>query len=90
MTLRNLTPEMAERLDLPANAKGALVWDVESGSAADDSGLRRGDLVVSVNGTTVEGTRDFEAEIGKAKADGVARLRIRRGAGYNVVTLRFD
>jgi serine protease Do len=90
MTLRNLTPEMAERLDLPANAKGALVWNVESGSAADDSGLRRGDLVVSVNGTAVEGTRDFEREIGKAKADGVARLRIRRGGGYNVITLRFD
>jgi serine protease Do len=90
MTLRNLTPEMAERLDLPANAKGALVWDVESGSAADDSGLRRGDLVVSVNGVAVEGTRDFESEIGKAKASGVARLRIRRGGGYNVVTLRFD
>jgi serine protease Do len=90
MTLRNLTPEMAERLDLPANAKGAIVWDVESGSAADDSGLRRGDLVVSVNGTAVEGTRDFEREIGKAKADGVARLRIRRGGGYNVITLRFD
>jgi serine protease Do len=90
MTLRNLAPEMAERLDLPANAKGALVWDVESGSAADDAGLRRGDLVVSVNGGPVEGTRDFEREIEKAKADGVARLRIRRGTGYNVVTLRFD
>jgi serine protease Do len=90
MTLRNLTPEMAERLDLPATAKGALVWDVESGSAADDSGLRRGDLVVSVNGAAIESTRDFERELGKAKADGVARLRIRRGTGYNVVTLRLD
>jgi serine protease Do len=90
MTLRNLTPELAERLDLPRGVRGVVVWDVEAGTAAEDGGLRRGDLIVTVNGTAVEDVGAFEREIGKAKVDGVARLRVRRGDGYNLVTLRLD
>ncbi len=90
MTLRNLSPEMAERLDLPSAVRGVVVWEVEPGTHAEDSGLRRGDLIVTVNGAPVEDVGAFEREIGKAKPDGVARLRVRRGDGYSLVTLRLD
>jgi serine protease Do len=90
MTLRNLTPELAERLDLPRGVRGVVVWEVESGTHAEDSGLRRGDLIVSVNGAPVDDVSGFESEIGKAKPDGVARLRVRRGDGYSLLTLRLD
>jgi serine protease Do len=90
MTLRNLTPELSERLDLPRGVRGVLVWEVEPGTHAEDGGLRRGDVIVTVNGANVEDVSSFEREIGKAKADGVARLRVRRGDGYNLVTLRLD
>jgi serine protease Do len=90
MTLRNLTPELAERLDLPRGVRGVVVWDVEPGTHAEDGGLRRGDLIVTVNGAPVDDVGAFEREIGKAKPDGVARLRVRRGEGYNLVTLRLD
>jgi serine protease Do len=90
MTLRNLTPELAERLDLPRGVRGVVVWEVEAGTHAEDSGLRRGDLIVTVNGANVEDVSGFEREIGKAKVDGVARLRVRRGDGYTLVTLRLD
>jgi serine protease Do len=90
MTLRNLTPDLAERLDLPRGVKGVVVWEVEPGTHAEDGGLRRGDLIVTVNGAVIEDVGAFEREIGKAKADGVARLRVRRGDGYTLVTLRLD
>jgi serine protease Do len=90
MTLRNLTSDMAERLDLPRGQKGVVVWDVEAGTHAEDSGLRRGDLIVTVNGAAVDDTAQFEREISKAKPDGVARLRVRRGDGFTLVTLRLD
>ncbi len=48
--------------------------DVEAGEAAEDAGLQPGDLIVSVNGNPVDGVDAFEAEIAKAKADGLARL----------------
>jgi serine protease Do len=90
MTLRNLTSELAERLDLPRGVRGVVVWEVEPGTHAEDGGLRRGDLIVTVNGANVEDVTSFEREIGKAKVDGVARLRVRRGDGYTLVTLRLD
>jgi serine protease Do len=90
MTLRDLTPDVAERLQMPRGTKGVVVTDVEGGSAAEDAGLRRGDVIVSVNGEDVEGVDDFEKEAARAKADGVARLRLRRGDSYQVTVLRLD
>ena len=90
MTLRNLTSDLAERLDLPRGQRGVVVWDVEAGTHAEDSGLRRGDLIVTVNGAAVDDVTGFEREIAKAKPDGVARLRVRRGDGFTLVTLRLD
>jgi serine protease Do len=77
MSLRELTPDLAGRLDMPRTAKGVVVMDVEAGTPAEDAGLQRGDVIVSVNGQPVEDPEDFKAEVDKARADGVARLRVR-------------
>jgi serine protease Do len=88
MTLRNLTPDLAERLELPRGTKGAVVMDVEAGEAAEDAGLARGDVIVSVNGNAIDGVDGFEAEVAKAKADGLARLRVRRGPSHLFLVLK--
>ena len=88
MTLRNLTPDMADRLELPRATKGVVVTDVEAGNAAEEAGLSRGDVIVSVNGAAVGSVADFEREIGRARPDGVARLRVRRGSAYSFLVLR--
>src|SRR5688572_21955084 len=49
MTLRNLTPDMAERLDMPRTSRGVVVMDVEAGENAEDAGLQPRDVIVSVN-----------------------------------------
>jgi serine protease Do len=82
MTPRTLTPTLAEQLDLPRTAKGVVVMDVEAGEAADDAGLQRGDLIVSVGGVEVDDVDAFKREIDKARKDGLARLRVRRGGAY--------
>ncbi len=88
MTLRDLTPQAAERLELPRGTRGAVVMDVEAGEAAEDAGLQRGDLIVSVNGQAVDGVDAFERAVDQARPEGLARLRVRRGDNYFVVTLR--
>jgi serine protease Do len=90
MTLRDLTPELAERLQMPRGTVGVVVMDVEAGTAAENAFLRRGDVIVSVNGRDVEDVADFEKEIARAKSDGVARLRFRRGETHQVTVLRLD
>jgi S1-C subfamily serine protease len=67
-----------------------VVTQVEAGSSAEDAGLTRGDVIVSVNGETVGSVGQVEKELAKAKADGVARIRFRRGNQYQVTTLRLD
>jgi S1-C subfamily serine protease len=62
--------------------------DVEAGTAAEDAGLQRGDVIVSVNGQTVEDPDGFKQEIDKARADGVARLRVRNGSTHRFTVLR--
>jgi serine protease Do len=88
MTLRELTPELAARLEMPRAARGVVIMDVEAGTAAEDAGLQRGDVIVSVNGQTVEDPDDFKQEIDKAREDGVARLRVRNGNTHRFTVLR--
>jgi serine protease Do len=88
MTLRDLTPPMAERLEMPRGARGVVVMDVEAGEAAEDAGLARGDVIVSVNGQSVDGVSSFEQAIEGARKDGLARLRFRRGGNYFIAALK--
>ena len=90
MSLRDLSPELAERLDLPRSTKGVVVVDVEAGEAAEQAGLSRGDVIVSVNSTAVDNVAAFEKQIEAARADGVARLRVRREGGFRILVLKLS
>jgi len=90
MTLRDLSPAVAERMELPRGTKGVLVMDVEAGEAAEDANLTRGDVIVSVNGETVETVDAFDRAIAAARPASRARLRVYNAqvGGYRVVVLR--
>jgi serine protease Do len=90
MTLRDLTPAFAERMELPRGTRGALVTDVEAGEAAEEAGLVPRDVIVSVNGQMVDDVAAFEGAIEASRPATRARLRVfnaQRG-GYRVVVLR--
>jgi serine protease Do len=90
MTLRNLTPDVAERLEMPRTAKGVVVTDVEAGENAEDAGLQRGDVIVSVNGVTVDDVDGFRTAIDRARPEGLARLRVRRGRTHTFLVLKLN
>ncbi len=90
MTLRNLIPDIAERLEMPRTSKGVVVMDVEAGENAEDAGLQRGDVIVSINGSPVDDVEAFRAAIGRAKPEGLARLRVRRGRNHTFLVLKLD
>lgn len=58
LTVRKLTPEIAERLDVPAG-KGVIVEDVKPGSFADDVNLNRGDVILEINKQPVNSEEDM-------------------------------
>ena len=58
ITVRKLTPEMADRLDLQSD-KGVIVQDVKPGSFAEDINVGRGDVILEINKQPVNSEEDF-------------------------------
>jgi serine protease Do len=86
--LRDLSPEEVRRLGV----RGVFVEGVAPGSLAQRSGLRRGDIILSVNNEPVENLSQFNEKIERAKSEQRTRvlLLIRRGGSnlYVVLYLR--
>ncbi len=81
ITVRSLTQEMADRLDVPAN-KGVIVQEVKSGSFGEDVGLTRGDIVLEINRQTIDTEEQFNRVSGSLKSgQDVVFLVRQRGAG---------
>ena len=78
--IQDLTPDLAAALEVKA-ATGAVISSVEPGTPADDAGLAAGDVVVAVNGETVEGSADLRRKIGlRRPGDKVEIAYLRDGA----------
>jgi len=60
---QELTPEVARSFGISA-LEGALVTAVDPGSPVQQAGLRRGDVIVAVNGRAVRGPADLRVKVG--------------------------
>jgi serine protease Do len=88
MSVRDLTPALADRLELPRDTRGVLITEVEPGGPADKARLRRSDVIVAVNGEPMEGVDDFERAISEFESGDRIRLRVLSAERYRVVVLR--
>ena len=73
----NLSPALADELQLDNADDGVVVLDVDNGSYASNLGFRRGDVIVSVNGEHIAKTRDLARATGTPNRSW--RIVIRRG-----------
>jgi len=68
ITAHDLSPELAQRFGLPEDEEGVVVTRVEPGSAAEDAGVQRGDLILEINRRAVRDAKDFSriaSDLGK-------------------------
>ena len=63
VSIQNVTPEAAEAQGL-GDRRGAQVADVQSSSPASEAGIRRGDVILGVNGNEVNSSRDLTQRVG--------------------------
>jgi serine protease Do len=78
LTVQRLTPQMAESLGLE-KSEGVVVTAVEPSSAADEAGIRRGDIILEVDRKAVRNLDEYKKAIaGARKGRGVLFL-VRRG-----------
>ena len=76
--LQAVTPDIAESLGLKRPA-GALVASIATGTAAARSGLKTGDLIVSIDGQAVDDPNAFDYRLATKSIGGTARLGVIRG-----------
>jgi serine protease Do len=82
-----LTPELAERLKAPKDARGLLVQDVNPDGRAASAGIQEGDIIQSVNRQPVNTVADLRSAL-KSSSDKPVLVLINR-QGINVfVTVR--
>ena len=81
LSLQPLNPQIVRALNLPADARGVVITSIAPGSDAAEQGLRRGDVIVSVNRQAVTTPAQVLAAVETARRAGRSSvlLLIKRG-----------
>jgi len=70
LSLQTLTPQIGRAIGLPDNSRGVIVTAVDPSSDAAEKGVRRGDLIVSVNRQAVATPQALLAAVAAARSAG--------------------
>jgi serine protease Do len=86
VAVQNLDDRTRERLGAPAGVEGALIAQVEPGSAAQRAGLRPGDLITAINRQPVPDAQTA-VRLTERPEDRVTLLRIWRDGSHRYVVV---
>jgi serine protease Do len=78
LAVQPLTPEVAQGMGLN-RAEGLVITEVKPGSAADDAGLREGDVITEVNRRPVKTLADYNREMARSNKGQSVLFLVRRG-----------
>ena len=79
IALAPISPDLREELKMPSGTRGAVIAQVQPGSAAEQAGVQAGDVVIGVANKAVGSPEEAVAAIRAARAGGKATaLRVMR------------
>jgi len=87
VAIQDLTPELAETLEVPGD-QGAVIAKVEEGSAAARAGLRSGDVVTAVDGRPVHSAADLRNRVGLIRVGTPVQLQVIRRGEQRMLTIQ--
>ncbi|HJV36524.1 DegQ family serine endoprotease [Geomonas sp.] len=73
-SVQDLGPDLRSR-----GVTGVVITDIEEGGIAEEAGMQRGDIIVSVNQKKVHNVAEYRKAIDAAAERGAAALLVRRG-----------
>jgi serine protease Do/serine protease DegQ len=73
-----ITPDIAEQVHLPKDAKGVIVTDTILDGPADKAGVKRGDVIVSVNGKPITNHDELRLTISRLAPGSKVVLNLER------------
>jgi serine protease Do len=85
--VQSVTPDIAAQLGLD-RVKGVVVIDIQSGSVAEEAGLRPRDVIVDVNGSAVKDLESFQKTMKRQDLKKGVRFVVQSGEYQRFVFLR--
>jgi serine protease Do/serine protease DegQ len=73
-----VTPDIAEQVHLPKDANGLIISDTEADSPADKAGIKRGDVIVAINGKQIHDQDDVRLTISQMSPGSKVTLNVAR------------
>lgn len=89
VTVQPVTSDLAESLGLK-QVDGAIVSSVEKGSAAERAGVKRGDVITSFNGQSVQDTNALRNRVANTKPGATAKVEIIRDGRAQELDVKLD
>jgi serine protease Do len=86
VNIQSITPELAKALQLDGG-KGALVAEVMPGTAAEQAGIKRGDVIMSFNDKDVDSVRDLPAMVASTPVGEKASVTVLRDGKTHEIEL---
>ena len=90
ITLQDLTPQARRALDVPPGTEGAVVVDVQRGSAAEAGGVQPRDVILRINRVEVGSASEASAELDVIESGRTAFLLVQRGGSRVFLQMEKD
>jgi serine protease Do len=87
--VQRVTPEIAESLNLDDDG-GALVADITAGGPADKAGVKRGDIIVEVNGYKIDEMPELPKILASYAPGTKTKLKVIRNGEEKVLNLKLE
>jgi len=85
--VQQVTPEIAESLEL-GDDDGALVADVTDGGPADKAGVKRGDIIIELNGNKIDKMPDLPKLVASYSPGTKTKMKVLRNGKEKVLNLK--
>ena len=89
INIQNLTEDIAQSLKLK-DTKGVIVSNVQEGKAADKAGIKRGDIILAINGETIDDSNVLRNKVAQSQPGSEIKIKIQRDGNEQEISATLD
>jgi serine protease Do len=84
VSIQEVTQSLVEEKNLP-NLKGVFIADVVNGGAADKAGIKKGDVILKIDGEEVNSSSALQEKVGKYRPGDKIAISVRRSGSVKEI-----
>jgi serine protease Do len=85
--IQPVTPQLAQSFGLTGQPRGALVANVTPGSPAEHAGIKRGDIILELNGAPIGDSRDLSLKVSMMPPGTPVKVKVFRNGHEQEISL---